>query len=214
MDDRAFDYLVQADPHVQDMFMAEFQPPRRWGTLASLYVFTGIFWWVKSQRFSHLRGGRDNDYSASVTSFLKVVTLDVHCCSGVCVFFPTGRGSEEQGLLPSLFSACLNESQVPLIPVRLPPKLVWASWTAQMQYSHPISSTVFPPARGVSAHEYWVLGKLPSLNVLTRMNHGPIGSRWSTATSNDVDHLDWLRWLSRFDFRDDRRRCRCYAGRL
>lgn len=43
MDDRAFDYLVQADPHVQDMFMAEFQPPRRWGTLASLYVFTGIF---------------------------------------------------------------------------------------------------------------------------------------------------------------------------
>lgn len=29
MDDRAFDYLVQADPHVQDMFMAEFQPQRR-----------------------------------------------------------------------------------------------------------------------------------------------------------------------------------------
>ena len=69
MDDRAFDYLVQADPHVQDMFMAEFQPPRR---------------------------GRDNDYSASVTSFLKVVRN-------------------------------------------------------KMQYSHPISSTVFPPARGLTS---------------------------------------------------------------
>lgn len=42
MDDRAFDYLVQADPHVQDMFMAEFQPPRRWGTLAS-YMFSRAF---------------------------------------------------------------------------------------------------------------------------------------------------------------------------
>ena len=40
MDDRAFDYLVQADPHVQDMFMAEFQPPRRWGTLASYFKFS------------------------------------------------------------------------------------------------------------------------------------------------------------------------------
>eukprot|EP00434_Breviolum_minutum_P034448 symbB.v1.2.030491.t2/scaffold3435.1/size56750/1 len=57
------------DPHVQDMFMAEFQPPRR---------------------------GRDNDYSASVTSFLKVVRN-------------------------------------------------------KMQYSHPISSTVFPPARGLTS---------------------------------------------------------------
>ena len=29
MDDRAFDYLQQAEPEVQDMFLAEFQPKRR-----------------------------------------------------------------------------------------------------------------------------------------------------------------------------------------
>lgn len=46
MDDRAFDYLQQAELPVQEMFLAEFQPKRR---------------------------GKDDDYSASVTSFLKVV---------------------------------------------------------------------------------------------------------------------------------------------
>eukprot|EP00435_Cladocopium_sp_Y103_P024264 s946_g5.t4 len=46
MDDRAFDYLQQAEQNVQEMFLAEFQPKRR---------------------------GMDDDYSASVTSFLKVV---------------------------------------------------------------------------------------------------------------------------------------------
>eukprot|EP00438_Fugacium_kawagutii_P029922 Skav232668 [mRNA] locus=scaffold698:205106:214384:+ [translate_table: standard] len=46
MDDRAFDYLQQAEPHVQEMFLSEFQPKRR---------------------------GSDEDYSASVTSYLKVV---------------------------------------------------------------------------------------------------------------------------------------------
>lgn len=46
MDDRAFDYLLQADREVQDTVLAEFQPKRR-----------------------HL----DGDYSASVTSYTKAV---------------------------------------------------------------------------------------------------------------------------------------------
>lgn len=106
-------------------------------------VFTGHFGWVKNQGVSHIRGGRDNDYSASVTSFLKVVTLDVHCCSGPVCFFPpvsiqaTGRGSEEQGLLQDFlltlthwFPACSQPAEMnpkslsSVIPVRLPQKLV------------------------------------------------------------------------------------------
>lgn len=65
MDDRAFDYLVQSDPQVQDMFLAEFQPQRR---------------------------GKDNDYSASVTSYVKVLRNKIQYSHPSSTVFPPARG--------------------------------------------------------------------------------------------------------------------------
>mmetsp|Transcript_50351 Transcript_50351/g.117471 ORF Transcript_50351/g.117471 Transcript_50351/m.117471 type:complete len:539 (-) Transcript_50351:45-1661(-) len=67
MDDRAFDYLQQADPEVQEIVLTEFQPKRR-----------------------HF----DSDYSASVTSYVKAVKLKVQQSHG---HGPVGQPFHAQG---------------------------------------------------------------------------------------------------------------------
>lgn len=67
MDDRAFDYLQQAELAVQEVFLAEFQPKRR---------------------------GRDDDYSASVTSFLKVVANKIASGGSAHTNAPLSGGDE------------------------------------------------------------------------------------------------------------------------
>lgn len=73
MDDRAFDYLIQAEPRVQEVFLEEFQPKHH----------------------------ADGDYSASVTSYLKVVRAKVESngSPGAAPVKGKGRSKGDEALL-------------------------------------------------------------------------------------------------------------------